>query len=95
MAKQQKLEPEFEEVLEPSQLSGHSPKVKVHCVVTTVSRRARIIVASTARSLVGRHPCVTSVAKRLLLLSSSLTICMPNVRQKVHSVRAPGNLPTT
>ena len=30
MAKRQKLEPEFEEVSEPSQLSGPSPKAKVH-----------------------------------------------------------------
>ena len=50
-----KLEPEFEEVSEPSQLFGPSPKAKVHCVVIAVSRRARVIIASTARSLVGRR----------------------------------------
>ena len=36
MAKWQKLEPEFEEVSEPSQLSGPSPNTKVHCVVTAI-----------------------------------------------------------
>ena len=78
MAKRQKLEPMFEEVLEPSQLSG---KAKVHYVV---SRRARVIIASTARSLVERRPCVSSVARRLLL-------SMPNVRQRsARSLHAPG-----
>ena len=73
MVKQKKLEPKFEEVSEPSQLSGLSGpclKAKVHCVVTAVSRRARVIV-STARSLVGRCSCVSSVARRLLLSSLS------------------------
>ena len=37
IAKRQKLEPEFDDVSEPSQLSGPSPKAKVHCVVTAVS----------------------------------------------------------
>ena len=44
VAKWQKLEPEFEEVSEPSQLSEPSPKDKVHCVVTAISRKARLIV---------------------------------------------------
>ena len=76
MAKRQKLEPEFEEVSEPSQLSDPFPKAKVRCVVTAVSR---VIVASTARSLVGRRPCVSSVVRRLAL-------CARRV------VRAPGKL---
>ena len=62
--------PEFKEVSEPSQLSGLSLKAKVHYVVTAVSRRARVIV-SIARSLVGRCPRVSSVARYLLLSSLS------------------------
>ena len=43
MVKRQKLEPKFEEVSEPSQLSGPSLKAKAHCIVTTISRRALLL----------------------------------------------------
>ena len=47
---------EFEEVSETNQLSRNA---MVHCVVTAVSRRASVIV-------VGRCPCVSSVARLFL-----------------------------
>ena len=71
MAKRQKLEPEFEEV---SELYGPFLKAKVHCVVISVSSRARVIV-STSRSLVERR---SSVARHLILST-------PNVRQRVRN----------
>ena len=87
MAKWQKLEPEFEEF---SKLSGPSLKSEVHCAVTTISpmKESKVIITSTARSLMGRRPCVSSVARCLLLsLSSSLSSSISHVKYCISLIK--------